>query len=327
MDLNNAPHPKVSVIVPVYRSEAYLERCCRSLFSQTLNDLECLFVLDGPSMVSEKIISETVVDYPRRQDQVRIIRHEKNLGTSYSRQEAHELATGEYLYHCDSDDWLEPEALQIVYDKAQEEMADLVFFDYIRHYEDSAAEVLYSSAQVQKGVINTIDGTLCNKLIRHKLVSDNTLSFPEGINWGEDLCMSVMLQVLAKKIVYIPQVFYHYYLHQNSFTTAVNREKYMQLIACPAYVEQQLLDHHLAEKYASLIMQMKFEVKEYFLIHPHLRDISQWLAIYPESHRYIWDFSSVPIYLKCVSWLAAHHMTFVANTLLICREYYHRLRS
>lgn len=319
--------PKVSVIVPIYHSEPYLERCCRSIFSQTLDNIECLFVIDGYSSSAETIIAEVLNDYPLRKDQIRILRHEYNLGTSFSRQEGHEQAKGEFLYHCDSDDWLEPEALTTVYYKAKSEHADLVFFDYVRHYDNTNKEVVYRSAHVEQGIISTMDGTLCNKLISKQLLTTHNLRFPVGINWGEDLCMSVLLQILAPKIFYLPKVLYHYCLHKESFTTSIDEQKYQQLASCPQYLEQELDKRQLLDRYSLLLLQMKFEVKEYYLIHPSLRSVQKWLSIYPECHSFIWQYSSVPFYLKTVSWLAANHMQRFADFLLDCRSLFHRIRS
>ncbi len=326
MDLNNNHMPKVSVIVPVYHSEAFLERCCRSLFGQSLDDIEYIFIIDGVSTDAEQIIQNTLASYPLHQGQVTILRHLENQGISYSRQEGHDQARGEFLFHCDSDDWLEADALLSAYELAIREKSDLVFFDYVRHYEDTGKEIIYSSSHVQQGFISTMDASLHNVFIRRQLLISQGLRFPKGINWGEDLYLSVLLQVLTKKIVYLPQVFYHYCMHSRSFTSEVDVEKYMQLVACPLYVEQELAKRHLSAQFTPMLLQMKYEVKEYFLLHPKMRNIDQWLGIYPECHSSIWQYSSVPFYLKCLSWMSVHHMTKVVEVLLCCRDLIHRCR-
>lgn len=315
---------RVSVIVPIYRSEPYLERCCRSLFEQTLEEIEYLFILDGKSIEAEDIIRQTVEDCPQRKGDVRIVAHEKNLGISCCRQEGHELATGKYIFHCDSDDWMEREALQLLVETAEAEEADIVFFDYTRHY--GVKEVCYRSACVLQGEIPTLDAPLHNKLIRADLIRRNNLRFPEGINWGEDLCMSVLCQIMAEKIAYLPQAFYHRNMHLQSFTSQANKEKYMQLVACPQYIEAELQKRNLTGRFASLLMQMKFEVKEYFLIQQQMRDIKQWKVLYPECHAYIWQLVGVPFYLKFVSYLITHSLGGVADVLLTCRDEINRLR-
>lgn len=315
----------ISVIVPIYHSEPYLERCCRSLFAQTLADVDYIFILDGPSDEAVAIINRVVEDYPLRREGLRFIVHDQNRGISFSRQEGHDLVTGKYIFHCDSDDWMEPDALQLLVEKAEEEQADVVFFDYMRHYEKQ--EIRYRAEKVLDGVIPTIDAPLHNKLIRTDLIKKQQLRFPEGINWGEDLCMSVMCQILADKISYLPRCLYHRSMHDQSFTAQVNKEKYMQLVACPQYIENELQRRGLAEKYKRLLMQMKFEMKEYFLIQPQMRDIKLWKSIYPECHAYIWQYPGVPIYLECVASLIIWHLCFAANLLLLCRDQINRVRN
>lgn len=200
----------------------------------------------------------------------------------------------------------------------------MVFFDYTRHYE--AREVRYRPEGVMQGGIPTIDAPLHNKLLRTDLIKKNHLRFPIGINWGEDLCISVLGQILADKIAYLPQNLYHQNMHKQSFTAQVCKEKYMQLVACPRYIEEELLKRGLDGKYVDLLMRMKFETKEYFLIKPQMRDIRQWEALYSECHPYIWQFDNVPLYLKCVASMITHSMGWLALLLLLCRDGVNRLR-
>lgn len=83
--LENMSQPKVSIIIPVYNAEAYIERCAASLFGQTLNELEYIFVDDCSSDSSIEVMKNTLALYPERYEQVRIIRHDKNQGVSQAR--------------------------------------------------------------------------------------------------------------------------------------------------------------------------------------------------------------------------------------------------
>lgn len=321
-------HPKVSVIVPIYHSEKYLERCCRSLFEQTLDEIEFLLILDGTSDEADLIIERLGKEYPHRKEWITIIRHSQNQGVSCCRQEGIERSRGDYLFFCDSDDWMESVALASLYNLAVSDNNDLVYADYVRHYEQTGKEVYYSSSHVTQGVISSMDGTLFNKLIRRELISENHLSFPTAINWGEDLCMSVMLQILARKICYLPQCFYHYCMHPSSLTTSLALEKYQQLVSCPLYVEEELKKRGLADQYAMLLMQMKFEVKEYYLIQKPLRDIQTWKRTYPECHTFIWKYRGVPSYLKVAASLACSSLTIPFSWIILqCRDIYVWLRD
>ena len=102
--------PKVSVVIPVYGVEKYIERCARSLFEQTMQEgIEYIFVDDCSPDRSIEILEKVLKEYPHREPQVKIIQHSKNQGIFYTRNTGVENATGEYIIHCDSDDWVEPD--------------------------------------------------------------------------------------------------------------------------------------------------------------------------------------------------------------------------
>ena len=102
-------NPKVSVIIPVYNVEKYIERCARSLLEQSLKDIEYIFVDDCSPDNSITMLENILKEYPERQPLVKILFHEPNRGLAYTRQEGVDAAKGEYIIHCDSDDWVEPE--------------------------------------------------------------------------------------------------------------------------------------------------------------------------------------------------------------------------
>ncbi len=95
---------KVSVIIPVYGVEKYIERCTRSLFEQTLDDMEFIFVNDCTKDNSIAIIERIAEEYPLRKSQIHILNHQVNKGLPIARQTGLRVATGEYIAHCDSDD-------------------------------------------------------------------------------------------------------------------------------------------------------------------------------------------------------------------------------
>jgi len=315
-------NPLVSVIVPVYCSESYLPVCCQSLFSQTLASIEYLFIIDGPSSEAESIILQQLVHFPERKKQVRIISHNSNYGISFCRQEGHDLATGRYLFHCDSDDWVETDTFSLLVDEAEKTQSDLVYFDYCRHYEPSQKILNFSSESVMQGHIQTLDAPLHNKLINRQFVIHHHLRFPVDINWGEDLCMSFLCQIFSTRIAYLPKTLYHLRMYSSSYTGCADREKYLQLIKCPQFLEAELQKTALSSSYSLQLLQMKFEVKEYLLIEPSLRDIAYWRTLYPECHSIIWKSGVYfPLYLRVIAWLAANQLIIAAEILLRLRDH------
>lgn len=121
--------PKISVIVPVYKAEAYLHRCVDSIIAQTFTDWELLLVDDGSPDRSGDICDE----YASKDARIRVF-HKENGGVSSARQKGLDEAIGEYTIHADPDDWVEPMMLEELYKKAKEDDADMVICDFICEY-------------------------------------------------------------------------------------------------------------------------------------------------------------------------------------------------
>lgn len=125
---------KVSVIIPIFKTEKFIERCVRSLMEQTLDSIEYIFVNDCTPDKSVEIIERVVEDYPHRKSFIKIISHEKNRGSASTRNTGLRAATGNYIIYCDSDDWIDTNAYELMYLKAIETNADIVVSDYYKDY-------------------------------------------------------------------------------------------------------------------------------------------------------------------------------------------------
>ena len=118
--------PKVTVIVPVYNVEKYIKRCAKSLFEQTIDSLEILFIDDCGLDNSVEIIKETLKSYKNRNSLTRIINLPSNGGVASVRRQGIIEATGQYVIHCDGDDWVDLDLYERMYNKAIKENADVV---------------------------------------------------------------------------------------------------------------------------------------------------------------------------------------------------------
>lgn len=226
-----SPKPKVSVIIAVYNVEQFIEKCVRSLFGQTLDEIEYIFVDDCSPDNSISIMERVLTDYPERRDQVKIIRHNKNMGVSRSRQDGIDAATGEYVIHCDPDDWIELDMYEDLYLKANETDADLVICDY---YSVNGDAINYHSQEPKEltsiSLLESISGRnkisihsgLWNKLIKNNYV--HKAKFPYNISWCEDLCY--LLDILKNdiKIAYISKPLYYYWNNPSSLGHTFNKD-------------------------------------------------------------------------------------------------------
>lgn len=127
--------PKVSVIIPVYGVERFIERCARSLMEQTLDNVEYIFVDDASKDKSMEILQTVLKCYPKRENSIQIVRHNQNKGLPAARNTGLEIASGEYVFHCDSDDFMELGTLEALYNRAKQDDADIVWSDWFLTFE------------------------------------------------------------------------------------------------------------------------------------------------------------------------------------------------
>lgn len=315
--------PKVSVIVPVYNSSKYIAKCCSSLFEQTLDSLQFIFVDDGCNDGSIDIVKETLSAYPHRTGQVLFICHDENLGVGAARNIGLKEATGDFIIQCDSDDWVEPDAYKSLFERAVIEDADIVTCGYCLDSDDGKCKNVVSALQIDDNHL-TFDispqtGSLFLKLIRRDFIVANNLQVPDDIDWGEDLCFSLQSLLLSQKTVSLNRPFYHHIQHDDSLTHTLNSDKCMSLIRCGHVIEDFLKKNTLSEKYSFQLNWLKFQLKQYLLIFPQTRDIQLWKSIYPECHKDLIHYNTMR-YLKVASWLLVHHSDNAAISVLKLRD-------
>ena len=217
--------PKISVIVAVYKAEAYLHRCVDSLLAQTFQDFEILLIDDGSPDNSGKICD----DYAKQDARIRVF-HKENGGVASARQCGIDHAKGEYTTHVDPDDWVEPTMLEDLYKKAKEVDADMIWGDFYLEYKDETKyEKQQPSSLNVKNVlsdifINKLRISLCGRLIRTSYYKNNYIFFPLDIKYGEDNCVLIKLLLKVKRLTYLPHAYYHYDLHSNPNSLSRNRK-------------------------------------------------------------------------------------------------------
>lgn len=227
--------PKVSIVIPVYGVEKYIERCARSLFEQSLDDIEYLFVDDCTPDESINVLNRVLEDYPLRKTQVIIHRMKQNSGQAKVREWGIKNATGDYVIHCDSDDWVDRDMYRALYEAAVKEDADVAICDFARtDGENLRVECGCHSTDPNVFTENCLfqkdKWSLCNKLFKRSCYSG--ITFPQGA-LGEDMMMCIQMLSNTYKMVYIAQVFYFYYTNPNSITKrktiAACEHKYLTL--------------------------------------------------------------------------------------------------
>lgn len=291
--------PKVSVIVPVYNAEKYIEKCARSLFEQTLDDIEYIFVNDCTPDNSIQILKNILKEYPQRKAQVKILNHVQNQGQAGARTTGMKAMTGDFMIHCDSDDWIDLDLYEKMYNKAISECADIVVCDikwvYYNRIIYDKINIKYNNGNtlLKNYFRNSIGVSLVNKLIKAELIIKYHIYPFEGINAGEDLNVSLRAFLYAKKITKIENVFYYYLQNLKSIshqkTDSLFEEYYKPntILLCDYLL--------LAEgtKYNTTCNFIKYTEKRFF-IEGHKPNVKKWLSLWPECHKDILKFKIIP---------------------------------
>ena len=219
--------PKISVVVPVYNVENYIERCVRTLFEQTMNDdVEYVFVNDGSTDNSINILSKLIEEYSSLKKQIQIIHHPCNMSLGSARKTGILAAHGDYIFNYDSGDWIDKDFLKIMYSKAIATNADVVWCDYYMGKKDGnyALRNTYCN-QNKKDTLNAIIGYTCkqglyvwNKLIRRSLFCNEKFVFSDNINLTEDHVMTFQCFLYANITAHVDKALYYYYFRNEALS-------------------------------------------------------------------------------------------------------------
>ena len=210
----------ISVVVPIYNVELYIERCINSLLAQTYKKLEIILVDDGSTDSSPKFCDR----YCEMYDNVKVV-HKENGGLSSARNAGIEQMSGKYVLFIDSDDFIDQDMISRLYSVAQEQNADIVTCQFIKYYEDRPEEY-YSEkkemsiwtgeeALAQMFYPGGIGWSACNKLYRSELFAH--VRYVEGIYW-EDMATTYLLYEQCKKVVETPYRLYYYCIRTTGIT-------------------------------------------------------------------------------------------------------------
>ena len=209
--------PKVSVIVPIYNVEKYLEKCINSLLSQTLEDIQIILVNDGSKDNSGNIAKEY-----EKNNKDRVIYVEKaNGGLSDARNYGLKYATGDFIAFLDSDDYIEKNAYEEMYNKAIEEDADYVECDFIWEFPNKTRVDKQYPYKNKKEMLSFVRVVAWNKLIKRQLITDNNLEFPKGLRY-EDVEFTYKLIPFINKFAYVDKPFVHYVQREGSIANVQN---------------------------------------------------------------------------------------------------------
>ena len=256
--------PKISIIVPVYNVEQYLSKCLESIINQTYKNLEIIIINDGST---DK--SGVICDYYSEIDNRIILTHQQNQGLSMARNNAIDIANGDYFGFVDSDDWIKEDMYEILYKNSITYNADISVCDSIKVVDLDKIDIKYDNDDetitIYKGIdkikYNIYQGNnvVWNKLYKRDLFKD--IRFPKG-KFFEDIFVMYKLIDNAKKIVTTSKQKYYYLLRQDSITLSPFTIKHMDNVI-EAYITKY---EYISNKYP------EFEIESRTLIFSALID-------------------------------------------------------
>lgn len=285
---------KITIITPVYKVSDFIERCAVSLFEQTYNDIEYIFIDDCSPDDSIDKLNNIVAMYPDRTSDIKIVRHSINYGVAAARNTGLANATGEYIYYVDADDWLEKDAIETMVKQAEATDADIIavgwYLSFIQNERKMPMPDYTNARCALKAMLGgQMRWNLWLYMIRRNIYRKYDFKYIEGENVGEDMYMLIRLFSRAEIISFIHKPLYHYVRqNSNSITQATPfsqlRKVWGNLSAAVDY-----LTNNFEDEFADEINYMKLNVKFPLLISSEISSYKEWQNYFKEAHPYIWS--------------------------------------
>ncbi|MBR2704788.1 MAG: glycosyltransferase [Clostridia bacterium] len=209
--------PKVSIVVPVYNVDKYLAKCLDSLVNQTLQDIEIIAVNDGSTDGSADILT----DYEQRYEGKIKVLTKENGGLSDARNYGMPYATGEYIAFLDSDDYVEKDMYERLYNKAIEENSDIVECDFIWEYPDKSKVDVGEIYSGKKEMILKARVVAWNKLIKREIIEKANIIYPKGLRY-EDVEFFYKMVPYYNKVSFLKYPCIHYIQRESSISNNQN---------------------------------------------------------------------------------------------------------
>lgn len=235
--------PKVSVIVPFYNVEEYIEKCLETLVSQTLEDIEIILVNDGSKDKSIKIVNKFLKTYPEKL----VYLEKENGGLSDARNYAINYAKGEYIAFLDSDDYVEKDMYEKMYELAKKENSDMVECNFYWEYPNKIKEDIGVTYNGKNEMLEKIRVVAWNKLIKREILVNSKVYFPKGYRY-EDVEFTYKLIPYIETVSFLKEPCVHYIQRQGSISNSQN-ERTKEIFDVLEHVREYYKEKDIYEKY------------------------------------------------------------------------------
>ena len=313
-------HPiSVSLLMPIYKVEQYLERTLDSIFTQTYPYLDYVFVNDCSPDNSLQVLLDTIKKYGIEDARYVIVNHEQNEGIAVSRTDCIANAKGDYVFFVDSDDWIEIDAVEQMVKACKNGVIDIVGCDFMKDFVSGDTKYYHEEygETCRENMLNCLNydiGTVLWTLLIRRNLFDNFKITPH-VDIVEDYIMSVKLYYYAKSFVAIPEAFYHYVQYNQarvSFQTQLSVNMHIKGVQ---EVEQFCREKGLYDDYVHQKMLLrKFNIKSNFVLNKQLLNSQLYQTTFPEA-KGVWRNMRYSRKEQLKFWLAEHYLFFILDML------------
>jgi len=281
---------KVSILVPFYKVEKYVGRCVESLFAQTYQNIEYVFVNDCSPDKSMDVINEYIVKYGVA-DKCKMIVHDKNQGISASRNDCLDNMTGDYFLFVDSDDYIDNDMVELLLEAAIKENADISGCGYIEEYADHQVEhpQYYSNdhdEMLRAITLLTIKGVMWKLLVRSTIVTEHKdeVRFIPDRNMVDDYLFCCQIFYFAQCFSGVDRCMYHWIQYNPNNYTHTTIFAVESQAAAIRKTEEFYRQKGVYDVVKDELLQRKFVSKLPLLLEKHCFDVKRWRTLFPESN-------------------------------------------
>lgn len=299
---------KISIIIPVYNVEKYINKCLDSILVQTFPYFEVFLVDDGSTDMSGEICDE----YAEKDKRLKVF-HQKNQGVSVTRQRALDMVTTEYVGFIDPDDYVEEDYLERLYESARKAMSDLAWCDYVEHHvgNDSVHSCAWtekSRSGLLRGILESgFSAVLWNKLYRTAVIKENGICFDSALKTAEDILFVSEFICHSETFSYVEKPLYHY--NMTNENSAINQYSTLKFKTDYAVMLKSLLPKlrridDFSALYPALINCM-FYCKDIYVFDSRYRNFNKYRAIFPEVDTHLGLLHGLPFFRKQALWFVS----------------------
>ena len=281
---------KLSICVPIYGTEKYIERCARSLFEQDYQYVEYIFVNDCTKDMAVDVLKQTIEDYPNVQSRIRIIDHEKNLGLAGARLTGLQNATGEYVWFVDSDDYIQKNAIAELLPYMNGDN-DLIAFNYMYDRNGEITRFTEKPFTISNVLINVVSPSIWKCVTKRNLFFDNDIFPIVGINVSEDYLLIARLVVASEKTIFLDSQYLYFYElgNEGSYLHNPNLKSVENTADASMIVAQYYIEKGIAKQYKdALSIKLAMSYLALASIDKKNKRCEQLLLITKEINRFVY---------------------------------------